>query len=304
MTLEKVKLSPEGPWFSPIVYGTMSWGKWGHKLGQDEMEVLIRKSLEWGITTFDHADIYGDYTNEADFGRVLKNDPGLRKQIELVTKCGICRKCHERPHYRIHHYNTSKEHIIKSAEQSLINLGTDFLDVLMIHRPDALMHPDEIAEAFFALKKDGKVLHFGVSNFSVTQFQMLNDRFPLVTNQVEANILHMDSFYDGVTDLCLKLRIRPMAWGPLGGGRIFSSLNEPNIREVHEVGNKIMEEKGISELGVLLLAWLMKHPAGFLPIIGSARQERMHLAVEATNIELTSQEWYELWRAIQGNDVP
>ena len=304
MTLQKVQLSPEGPWFSPIVYGTMSWGKWGHKLGQDEMEVLIRKSLEWGITTFDHADIYGDYTNEADFGRVLKNDPGLRKQMELVTKCGICRKCNERPEYKIHHYNSSKEHIIKSAEQSLVNLGTDYLDLLMVHRPDALMHPDEIAEAFLALKNSGKVLHFGVSNFSVTQFEMLNDRFPLVTNQVEANILHMDSFYDGVTDLCLKLRIRPMAWGPLGGGRIFSSLNEPNIREVHEVGHKIMEEKGISELGVLLLAWLLRHPAGFLPVIGSARQERMHLAVEATNVHLTNQEWYELWRAIQGNDVP
>lgn len=304
MTLQKVQLSPEGPWFSPIVYGTMSWGKWGHKLSEEAMEDLVRKSLDWGITTFDHADIYGDYTNEADFGRVLKRNSHLRKQIELVTKCGICRKCNERPHYKIHHYNTSKAHIIESAEKSLVNFGTDYLDLLMIHRPDALMHPDEVAEAFTLLKSSGKVLHFGVSNFSVTQFEMLNDRFPLVTNQVEANILHMDSFYDGVTDLCLKLKIRPMAWGPLGGGRIFSSLNEPNIREVHEVGHAIMENKGISELGVLLLAWLMRHPAGFLPVIGSARQERMHLAVEATKVELNHQEWYELWRAIQGNDVP
>jgi predicted oxidoreductase len=111
MELEKVKISPDGPSFSPIIYGTMTWGHWGHKLDREGMEKLIKSSLDWGITTFDHADIYGDYTNEADFGRVLKREPSLRDRIELITKCGICRKCKQRPEYQIHHYNTSKEHI-------------------------------------------------------------------------------------------------------------------------------------------------------------------------------------------------
>jgi predicted oxidoreductase len=304
MELEKVKISPDGPSFSPIIYGTMTWGHWGHKLDREGMEKLIKSSLDWGITTFDHADIYGDYTNEADFGRVLKHDPSLRDRIELITKCGICRKCKQRPEYQIHHYNTSKEHILKSAENSLKNFGTDYLDLLMIHRPDALMDPDEIAEAFHQLKKEGKVLHFGVSNFTVSQFEMLHDRIPLVTNQIEANIMNMNSFYDGMADLCQKLGIRPMAWGPLGGGRIFTSLYEPQVREVHEVGHALMKEKNISELGVLLLAWLLKHPVGFLPIVGSARPERMKLAIEALGVSLTRMEWYELWRAIQGVEVP
>ncbi|HRF38091.1 MAG TPA: aldo/keto reductase, partial [Saprospiraceae bacterium] len=199
MNYEKVLLSPGGPAVSPIVTGVMKWGLWGRQMGTTQMLHLIEASVEAGATTFDHADIYGHYTTEAEFGAALKNRPELRSRIQLVTKCGICLPGPHRQ-YGLKHYDTSAAHIRRSTEQSLRNLHTDYIDLLLIHRPDPLMHPQEVAETFEALRSEGKVLHFGVSNFSPAQLETLAAFTPVVTNQVQANAMHLAPFSDGTFD--------------------------------------------------------------------------------------------------------
>jgi len=177
MSIPTIKLSPQGPAFSRLAMGVMKWGVWGRRLSTQEILALIERSVELGATTFDHADIYGDYTTEAEFGRALGMKPGLRERMQLATKCGIELPGANRPQYRFKRYNTSRAHIVASAEASLRHLQTDRLDLLLIHRPSPLMDPDEIAEAFTHLRDAGKVLHFGVSNFSPSQFELVDSRF-------------------------------------------------------------------------------------------------------------------------------
>ena len=180
--MERKRLHPAGPEFSRIITGVWRW----NSLSTDQTERLIKESVACGITTFDHADIYGNYSCEALFGKVIGTQPSLRSKMQLVTKCVIMLLSDKKPAHRIKHYDTSKEHILSSVEQSLQNVKTDYLDLLLIHRPDPLMNPEAVAEAFSNLKQSGKVLHFGVSNFSPAQFEMLHAYVsdPLVTNQV------------------------------------------------------------------------------------------------------------------------
>ena len=166
----KIKLAESTPYFSRIVWGVMKWGCWGANLGSQEMLRLMEEGIELGVTTFDHADIYGDYTTEHEFGAALALRPGLREQIQIVTKCGICMKSKNRPEHSVKSYNVSRGHIVASVERSLKNLQTTYIDLLLIHRPSPLLDPEAVAEAFSALKRDGKVLDFGVSNFSPAQF--------------------------------------------------------------------------------------------------------------------------------------
>ncbi|HTF18270.1 MAG TPA: aldo/keto reductase, partial [Chryseolinea sp.] len=185
--MNPVPLTSGGPTFSRIIAGAWRW-----TLPVNEVEGLIHRALDVGMTTFDHADIYGDHQNEQLFGSVIERTPSLRHKMQLITKCGIMLVSVHRPSTWIKHYNTSRSHIEWSAENSLKMLHTDHIDLLLIHRPDPMLDPHEVAEAFTALKRDGKVLHFGVSNFTTAQFEMLQSYldFPLVTNQLEISLSH------------------------------------------------------------------------------------------------------------------
>lgn len=299
----KIKLAPNGPTISSLIFGTMRLGAWGANMNTVEYEKMIQESIELGVTTFDHADIYGHYTTEGEFGKVLKKQPSLRQKMELITKCGIKMVTPNRPNHKIKSYDTSQAHIIKSAENSLQELGTDYLDLLLIHRPSPLMQPAEIAEAFFKLKKQGKVKYFGVSNFTPSQFSLLNQCFELVTNQIEISINRLEPFTDGTLDQCLEKGIKPMAWSPLGGGKVFTELEDVSIQRIRKVGMKLMEKYEAKGLDQILLAWLLKHPAGILPVLGTTKIQRLEAAVEALNIELTDEEWFELLEASVGRRV-
>jgi predicted oxidoreductase len=289
--------------FSTVIAGSMKWGKWGAHFNTRDYQRMIENCIEVGATTFDHADIYGNYSTEAEFGLALKENPSTRSQVQLITKCGICMVAPNRPGHQIKHYNTSKNHIIESAERSLKNLQTDFIDLLLIHRPDALMDPEEIAEAFTLLKNAGKVLHFGVSNFNASQTALLQSCFPVEVNQVEISILHTDPIYNGVLDQCIKENIQPQSWSPLGGGILNGIADDERSRRIMAVA-EILGDKYAAGFDQILLAWLMKHPAGITPVLGTTKAERIKAAIRARSIDLSRQEWYMLLRAATGHEVP
>jgi len=291
--MQKEKLHPQGPSFSRIIAGAWRW----HEVSSDVVERLIHTSLDEGITTFDHADIYGDHGNEEIFGNALRKNPSLRSRMELVTKCGIKFPSAKRPKSWTKHYDTSKEHIVRSAENSLKMLNSDHLDLLLIHRPDPLLNPVEVAEAFAQLRQQGKILHVGVSNFTSAQFEMLQKflPFPLVTNQIEISLSTTAPLFDGTLDVLMKHEVSPMAWSPLGGGKLisnnrgslFSKAAEYNATETH-----------------LSLAWLLKHPSRIFPVIGTTKPERIMESAMAININLDRQDWFEMLKQVRGFDVP
>lgn len=301
--IPRITLSADGPSISRLVAGCMKWGAWGKQLSPQDTLRLVEQCLEIGLTTFDHADIYGHYTTEADFGRALALQPSLRDQIELVSKCGIRLVTPNRPENRIKSYDTSKEYILWSVDQSLRALQTDRLELLLIHRPSPLMDPHEIAEAFTALRAAGKVLHFGVSNFTPSQFAMLYELFPLVTNQVRASVRHLDPFLDGVFDQAQRLRLAPMAWSPLGGGGLFELPGDTQARRIHRVAEELGEKYGLA-FDQLLIAWLLCHPAQIVPVLGSGRFERIQRVARAFEVELEPEDWFRLWQASTGEEVP
>jgi predicted oxidoreductase len=289
---------------SNIVAGVMKWGAWGENLSYSALEQLIEGCIEIGVTTFDHADIYGHYTEEANFGRVLKTKPSLRQQMQIITKCDICLVTPNRPQYNIKSYDTSKAHILQSVENSLRELGTDYLDALLIHRPDPLMNADEIAEAFTLLRDSGKVLHFGVSNFLPHHLNLLNSRFPIEINQIEASALHLTPFLDGTLDSCQQHRIVPMAWSPLGGGKIFSDTNDDaKIIRVRKTTATLAQKYNCTSEQILI-AWLLRHPSGIIPVLGTSKLERIKTAFDAQKIVLSREDWFSLWSASTGVDVP
>jgi predicted oxidoreductase len=296
--MERMKLHAQGPEFSRMITGVWRWSNLTHQ----QIQILIEKSVDVGITTFDHADIYGDYSCEEQFGMVLKGNSSLRKKIQLVTKCGIKLLSGKRPQHRVKHYDTSREHIVNSVEQSLKNLNTDYLDLLLLHRPDPLMHPEEVAEAFGLLKQNGKVLHFGVSNFTPAQFEMLQSYVddPLVTNQVELSLFQHQALFDGTVDVLMKHRVSPMAWSPLGGGKFFSSSGGDDAvnMPLEEMASQYM-----CSVSQLLLAWLLRHPSGILPILGTTNPDRIQEGAGAINMHVDRQDWFEMLNVVSGHDV-
>ena len=283
------------PWMSDIVVGTMRWGIWDANFKTSDYQRMIEKSLELGFTTFDHADIYGDHTTEIEFGEVLKSNTELREQMEIVTKCGILRVCDNKPQHYIKAYDSSKEHILQSAEDSLRQLGTDYIDVLLLHRPDFLMNPDEIGEAFELLYRSGKVRSFGVSNFTKSQVEMLSESVPVGTHQLEISVKALQAFSDGTLDQCTKDGIVPMAWSPLGGGDLPKALVEELKKWADEFGTTPQ---------VIALAWLMQHPAGILPVIGTTKEDHLVKSKEALSIKLDRQQWYSIYQASTGVRIP
>ena len=279
----------------------MRWGVWGANYNTTQYRDMIETCLQYGIHSFDHADIYGDYTTEAEFGDALKENPSLRQHLKLITKCGIQMMSGNRPSHQIKSYNTSRQHIIRSAEQSLQNFGTDYLDVLLIHRPDPLLDPAEVAEAVGELKRSGKVLSFGVSNFLPHHTDLLVGYTLIEYNQVEISIIKPDALGDGTLENCMKHKIIPMAWAPLGGG-LFTDESHPHYRSITAAAIALAEKYNTG-LNEILLAWLHTHPSQIVSVIGTTKIERLLQAKAAASIRLEKEDWFTLLAASTGEEV-
>lgn len=299
MQTPSLQIAPSGPNFSRIVLGLWRLSAWG--MSPLQRLTFIEQSLELGVTTVDQADIYGDYQSEALLGEALALAPAMRERLQIVTKCGIKLVSAQRPAHQLQHYDTSRAHIIASAENSLRNMRIDSIDLLLIHRPDPLMDADEIAEAFQDLQQSGKVKHFGVSNFTTAQFELLASRFPLVTNQIELSLMHMQPLHDGILDLCQRQRIAPMIWSALAGGRLLNDETEQGLR-VRVVLDRIAQDLATTP-STVALAWILQHPAKPLVLTGSGRIAAVREAVAATGLVLTREQWFALWCASAGKNV-
>lgn len=301
--INKTTIAPQGPEFSELVQGYWRLGDWG--MTPQQRLTFLKQHIDLGITTVDHADIYGGYQCEHLFGEALSLEPSVRDQIEIITKCDINLCTSDFPNRKINHYDTSKEHIVNSVNNSLSRLNISEIDVLLIHRLDALMDADEVADTFNQLQKEGKVKHFGVSNFTPSHFDLLQSRLdkPLVTNQVEINPLNFEVAHDGTLDQLQMNRIKPMAWSCLAGGELFSGQSEQAIR-VRNVLEELKEEVGAKSIDQVIYAWVRKLPSKPLPIIGSGKIERVQAAVDAMDINLTREQWYRVWVESKGHGVP
>lgn len=269
-----------------------------------ELLNFIHQLVELGLTTFDHADIYGGYSCENLFGQALAHDPALRDKISLTSKCGIKLLSPQFPEHTRHVYDTSCAHIIASVERSLTNLATEYLDLLLIHRPDPLMNPEEVAIAFNSLQASGKVRAFGVSNFLPAQFELLQSYldFPLQTNQIEVSVIQHEHFNNGNLDYLYSKRVRPQVWSPLGGGKLFVDSMPSSVRVqqvLHELAQKYA--CGIENIAI---AWLLKHPAKLQILLGSGKIERVKSILCSQQIELSRDEWFGIWTAYIGHDIP
>lgn len=292
---------------SPIVAGAWRMADWGWT-PQQRLR-WIEQAADLGITSFDHADIYGDYGVETLFGEALALRPALREKLQLVDKCGIKLVSARRPAHRIKSYDTSRAHIVASVEASLRALRTDHLELLLIHRPDAIMEAAEVAETFATLRRQGKVLQFGVSNFMPWQFELLDAAMNaqgqrLVTNQIELHPLRLEPLHDGTLDQAQRLARRPMIWSPLAGGKLMASLPANNAaRRVQEVLRGLAEAHGVAP-ATIAVAWLLRHPSRPRPVMGSRRIEALREALAALDLRLDRESWYAIWEAGRGNEVP
>jgi predicted oxidoreductase len=287
------------PTLSPVIAGCWRMADWGWT--PSERLRWIEQCLDRGVTTFDHADIYGGYAVEALFGEALALAPHLRERMQLVSKCGIKLVHPSRPAHRLKSYDTSAAHLIASVDNSLRALQTDRLDLLLIHRPDPLMHPAEIAEVVARLQMAGKVRAFGVSNFTPSQFALLNAAVPLATNQIELHPLHRAPLHDGTLDQLVGLGLRPMVWSPLAGGRLFTGT-APDALRVRATLDDIARRHGVTPATVAY-AWLLRHPSRPRPLVGSQRIEALDEALAAQALTLDAETWHAIWSAGEGAEV-
>ena len=302
MTVSRVQISENGPYFSRFIAGY--WRLNDRNWTVSQRLEFLQQHIDLGITTIDHADIYGDYRCEQGFGEALAQAPELREKIEIVTKCDIKLVSEQYPEHYLSHYDTSKAHIVSSVEQSLTRLGTEYIDLFLLHRPDPLMDADEVAEIFTELQLSGKVLHFGVSNFSAAQFDLLNSRLEskLVTNQIEISPYQMGCLFDGSLEHCQQHRISPMAWSCLGGGNILTGQDEKAWR-LREVLHLIANQLGGVSIEQVIYAWVMALPCKPLPLLGTGNINRMRDAVSAEELKLDRQQWFSIWQASMGHSV-
>jgi len=283
---------------SRIIAGTMNWGIWDKNLSATEMAHLINLCIENKITTFDHADIYGDYTTESQFGKAFIESKISREKLQLITKCGIQHT--KGRDNKIKHYNYSKEYIIWSVENSLKNLQTDYLDALLLHRPSPLMVADEIAEAVEKLKSEGKILSFGVSNFTPFQTELLRQKTAISFNQVQFSATHHEAMLDGSFDYMQIHNIQPMAWNPLG--TVFRENTEQTFR-LRQLLATLVDKYHVGS-DIILLAWILQHPANISPVAGTVNVARIQQLSKACALELDKQDWFEIWTTSMGNKVP
>jgi predicted oxidoreductase len=284
---------------SPIIAGAMNWGVWDKNLNTKEMKNMIRLCLENKITTFDHADIYGAYTTEADFGKAFASSKIARDKIQLISKCGI-QMVAENRNNTIKHYEYSKDYIIWSVENSLKNLHTDFLDVLLLHRPSPLMQADEIAEGVLKLKTEGKIIDFGLSNFTSSQTELIRQKTEISYNQIQFSATNFEPMVDGSFDYMQMHNIRPMSWNPLG------CVFREDIPQTHRLKKLLATLVSKYELGsdTILLSWILQHPAKVLPIAGTVNVARIQSLMKATELHLDKEDWFAIWTESMGNEVP
>ena len=300
--MEQIILSKEVT-LSRVIHGLWRLKDW--KMTREQLLLFVQQAMDMGVTSFDHADIYGNHECEAMFGEALALQPALRNKMQLISKCGIMLTTDKNPDRKVKHYDYSKAHIIKSVEQSLINLKTDFLDVLLLHRPSPFFDVAEVAEAFEILKKQGKVLAFGVSNFNQTQYELLDNYLTekLVTNQIEISANCLEHFENNNLDFLQMKKVSPMAWSPLGGGNIFNPSNEKDERVAQAIKN-LGEELGVGEPDKLMYAWLFKHPSRIMAIAGTGKIERLRTAVDALDIDMSLEQWFGVYIAARGKQMP
>ncbi|MDB4037061.1 aldo/keto reductase [Polaribacter sp.] len=283
---------------SKIIIGCMSWGVWGKQFSTKEQIDMIRFCTENGNTIFDHADIYGNYTTEAGFGKAFIDSGINREDIQLISKCGI-QLINERRGSRIKHYKYAKEYIISSAEASLKNLKTDYLDTFLLHRPSPLMQPDEISEAITILQDSGKIINFGLSNFTPSQVDLIANSVPVTANQIEFSLTKNEAMFNGTLEKMLQEGIQTMSWSPLGA--VFKD-ETAQTKRIKAVLKKLTKKYEISE-DVILLAFILRHPAKVAPVVGTTNKERILNANSALNIHLELQDWFEMLAASQGYEV-
>lgn len=284
--------------FSEIIAGTMRWGTWGADHSINHVQELIEVCLEENINTFDHADIYGGHTTEELFGKAWEQMNIERESVQFISKCGIVMNSGRKPS-ELKYYNYNQDYILSCVDESLKNLNTDYLDVLLLHRPSPLMHPEIIAEAFQILRENGKVKHFGVSNFSVSQLDLIDQYIPLVTNQVEISVNELSAFENGTLDQMMMKKLRPTAWSVMGN--YFSEKSEQNERIkpiIHELCDKYEAKEN-----QILLAFILKHPSGIIPVIGTSRAAAVRELKQSVNIQLEELDWFKILQAAKGKEV-
>lgn len=282
-----------------LVVGTMTWGCWGSALNNNEMANRIEGALELGLNRFDHADIYGDYTTEFEFGAALKQSNVAREDIELITKCGI-QMTRGRAN-RVKHYQYDSKYIIESAERSLKNLGTDYLDLFLLHRPSPLLDSEQVGFAVATLLDQGKIKSFGLSNFLPHQVDSIMRFAPVEANQVQCSITHTDAMYDGTLDQAKQLNVEPMAWSPLGS--LFKNVQDPSVTRIREAAVDLLD-KYDTDLAGLALAFLAKHPSKISPVVGTTKLDRLADAKKGFETELELEDWFILLEAAMGARVP
>ena len=276
----------------------MNWGIWDKNLSTSEMSHLINICIENKITTFDHADIYGDYTTESQFGKALTENKISRDRLQLISKCGI-QHTKGRPNL-IKHYDYSKDYIIWSVENSLKNLQTDYLDVLLLHRPSPLMEADEIAEAVEKLKSEGKIIDFGLSNFTSSQTELILQKTEISYNQIQFSATHHEAMLDGSLDYMKIHDIIPMCWNPLG--TVFRE-DIDQTRRLKRLLVQLVEKYGVGS-DTLLLAWIIKHPSKILPVAGTVNIARIQSLLKAVELQLDMIDWFAIWTESMGTKVP
>ncbi len=297
--MERIELT-QGLSFSRIVYGMWRLGD-GKDTSPGEVQAKIEACLEQGITTMDQADIYGGYAAEGILGAALRQAPGLRDKLEIVTKCDIVAPVGRYASAKVKYYDTSAAHITASVDMSLKEMGTDRIDLLLIHRPDPLMDPDETGPALDALVQSGKVRAVGVSNFRPWDFSLLQSSMeePLVTNQIEMSLLQPQAFTNGDLAYLQERMIPVMAWSPLGGGALFSGRYAELLEALERVGSA----QDVDATAVAI-AWLMRHPARIMPVLGTNNLSRIARIGDAARVEIDRETWFELYTLAIGTEVP
>lgn len=297
--MERIELAP-GLGLSRLVYGM--W-----RLGDDadtspaHVQAKVEACLAQGITTMDQADIYGGYTAEGLLGAALRAAPGLRDRIEIVTKCDIVAPVGRHAGARVKYYDTGRAHVTASVEASLREMATDRIDLLLIHRPDPLMNPDETGATLDALVASGKVRAVGVSNFRPWDFSLLQSAMQtrLVTNQIEMSLMAHGAFTNGDLAYLQERKLPPMAWSPLGGGTLFASSPAPLRAELA----RLAERHGV-DMAAVAVAWLIHHPARILPVLGTNDLGRIARIADAARVVLDRQDWFALYTHALGHEVP
>lgn len=276
----------------------MNWGQWGAQLTMSQISERIHGCVSMGISTFDHADIYGDYTTEGHFGAAFRASGVDRESVQFISKCGIALVNKERG-TQLNHYNYTKEYILNAVDRSLNKLQTSYLDLLLLHRPSPLMNSEVIDEAITELTSKGYIKSFGLSNFTPSQAKLISQHSQVAVNQIEVSLAANTPMFNGELDYCMRENILPMAWAPLGG--LMGKKVIPFALKV--AFEKLCLKYNTSQDG-LLLAWLMNHPAGIHPVIGTTQLERHKVAVAACDISIETEDWFYLLAAYRGYDIP